>query len=66
MTAIADREAEPSPIRIGFCSNPIGAFEFCMDPIFDNDYDMVELPMKNNHKQFICGPCIQRLLEPNQ
>ena len=62
---ILDDFEEPIvPIRIGFCSNPTGAFEFCMDPILDNDYEAIELPMKNQRRQFICGPCVSRLLQP--
>ena len=59
-----DLEGEPVPKRLGLCANPIGAFEYCLKPVFDNDLNMEELPMKNHQRQFICGYCVDRLLSP--
>lgn len=50
------------PKRIGLCANFIGAFDMCGRAIFEDDIEMVELPPKNNRKQFICGQCVNRLL----
>lgn len=70
MTFIAINDLETNidepivPKRLGLCSNFIGAVEVCSKAVFDNDIEAVELPMKNNRRQFICGPCVSRLLDP--
>lgn len=52
------------PKRLGLCANFIGAFDVCGKAVMDNDDDSVELPMKNNRRQFICGYCCNRILQP--
>lgn len=52
------------PKRLGLCGNFIGAFDVCGKAVMDDDDDSVELPMKNNHRQFICGACCNKILQP--
>lgn len=59
-----DEDKPIIPKRLGLCSNFIGAFDTCGRLILDDDIEYVELPVKNNRRQFICGSCCNRLLSP--
>lgn len=50
------------PKRIGCCSNLISVADYCGRPIYDQDIEAVELPPRGKRRDFVCGPCAERLL----
>lgn len=62
---VSIEEFEPSeivPYRIGFCTNWIDRHHICGREIDDQDIEAVELPQIGKRRQFVCGPCVERLL----
>ena len=58
------------PKELGLCGNVVdvrffqGAMLFitCNRPVDDQDIEAVELPPRGKRRDFVCGPCAERLL----
>src|SRR5207244_10823421 len=51
---------EDPPRIITYCSNEVSRAVFCLRKIYDDDIEFVEIAPK----RFLCGQCVERILNP--